>query len=362
VLVAGLAQRTSQKLHNMVYAIERVDTSAELVLMLDDDMVMAPGAIDLLAFELKADPSLLASSGFSCDVPSNGSLAAHVACIFRLLLEVSTSSGKAASAWGGCCMMRRKDLMGSVPDGVMQHWKNDGYSDDWIITQVARRHQRKIANPPLLFLNLVEFNTMRQVYNFLHRQFFVLDTYVQPRRGESSRPWADPHRRASYLLASAMAVGGLFFAVGGALLLLQLGLLLSTTWASHETLGDRLSQPDVLSFLVCFVLAAPFSLLAGRSIVRAQTGLVATLSPEVGDRMRREGSWSLILAPIAFHLYTAMCPVFVVHGIFGQTVPWSGVRYHKLHGRVARIERLPPEEKTLESGVAEKLSNLLRIF
>ena len=40
MLVAGLAQRTSQKLHNMVYAIERVDTSAELVLMLDDDMVM----------------------------------------------------------------------------------------------------------------------------------------------------------------------------------------------------------------------------------------------------------------------------------------------------------------------------------
>lgn len=40
VLVAGLARNTSQKLHNMIYAIERVDEAAELVLMLDDDMLM----------------------------------------------------------------------------------------------------------------------------------------------------------------------------------------------------------------------------------------------------------------------------------------------------------------------------------
>jgi hypothetical protein len=40
VLVAGLAHSTSQKLHNLIHAIERVDRHAELVLMLDDDMRM----------------------------------------------------------------------------------------------------------------------------------------------------------------------------------------------------------------------------------------------------------------------------------------------------------------------------------
>ena len=111
-------------------------------------------------------------------------------------------------------MMRRADLLESVPGGVMQHWKNDGYSDDWIITQVAHRQKRRITNPPLLFLNLVEFSTLRQVYNFLHRQFFVLDTYVQPPPGESRLPWVDPHRRESYLLSLAMASGGSLFAIG----------------------------------------------------------------------------------------------------------------------------------------------------
>ena len=60
-------------------------------------------------------------------------------------------------------MMRRAELLGSVPGGVMTHWKNCGYSDDWLISHVARRTGRRIANPPLLFLNLCEFSTLSQV-------------------------------------------------------------------------------------------------------------------------------------------------------------------------------------------------------
>mmetsp|Transcript_32170 Transcript_32170/g.102522 ORF Transcript_32170/g.102522 Transcript_32170/m.102522 type:complete len:527 (-) Transcript_32170:55-1635(-) len=347
VLVAGLARNTSQKLHNMIYAIERVDETAELVLMLDDDMRMAPGAVDLLAHDLLSDPSLLAASGFSYDVPARWSPVTHAACIFRLLLEVSVSTGGASAAWGGCCMMRRAHLLGSVPDGVMQHWKDDGYSDDWIITQVARRHNRRISNPPLLFLNLVEFSTFKQVYNFLHRQFFVLDTYVRPPPGESSLPWVDPHRRESYLLALAMAAGGLLFALAPPMFFSQLASLYTTQWAANESWPVRLARPEVLTFLACFGLAAPFALSGGRALVRAQAGLISTLSPAGGERMRQEGAWSNLLAPIGFHLYTAMCPFFVVHGILGSTVVWSGAQYHKLNGRVARIQR--PRQSPLKS-------------
>lgn len=43
VLVAGLAVGTSQKLHNLIHAVERIGEQSELVLMLDDDMLLAPG-------------------------------------------------------------------------------------------------------------------------------------------------------------------------------------------------------------------------------------------------------------------------------------------------------------------------------
>ena len=62
VLVAGLTKNTSQKLHNMIYAIERVSEASEFVLMLDDDMLLHPGAVAGLAKEL-AEPTVLAASG-----------------------------------------------------------------------------------------------------------------------------------------------------------------------------------------------------------------------------------------------------------------------------------------------------------
>ena len=43
VLVAGLAVGTSQKLHNLIHAVERIGEQSELVLMLDDDMLLAQG-------------------------------------------------------------------------------------------------------------------------------------------------------------------------------------------------------------------------------------------------------------------------------------------------------------------------------
>ena len=188
VLVAGLTKNTSQKLHNMIYAIERVSEASEFVLMLDDDMLLHPGAVAGLAKEL-AEPTVLAASGFSCDVPALPTVVCHTACLFRLVMDLSISLGTADAAWGGCCMMRRADLLESVPGGVMSHWKNYGYSDDWIITQVAKRTGKRIINPPwALFLNLVDINTFKRLYNFMQRQLFVTDTYVQPANQEEDLP------------------------------------------------------------------------------------------------------------------------------------------------------------------------------
>lgn len=66
---------------------------------------------------------------------------------------------------------------------------NYGYSDDWIITQVAKRTGKRIINPPwALFLNLVDINTFKRLYNFMQRQLFVTDTYVQPANQEEDLP------------------------------------------------------------------------------------------------------------------------------------------------------------------------------
>ena len=99
VLVAGLTKQTSQKLHNLIYAIERVAEGSEYVLMLDDDMMLHAGAVADLTHELR-DASVLAASGFSCDVPGVRSVVCAAACMLRLAMDISVSSGKASTAWG----------------------------------------------------------------------------------------------------------------------------------------------------------------------------------------------------------------------------------------------------------------------
>ena len=100
--------------------------------------------------------------------------------------------------------MRAADLHPALPEGVMQHWKNSGYSDDWIITQahtlrrlhtlraaatqvycpqclptayacmpaqVAVRSGRRVVNPPwALFLNVVDIVSVGRFYNFMQAQ------------------------------------------------------------------------------------------------------------------------------------------------------------------------------------------------
>nr|AID57153.1 ceramide glucosyltransferase 1 [Emiliania huxleyi] len=348
VLVAGLAVGTSQKLHNLIHAVERIGEQSELVLMLDDDMLLAPGAVNLLAHKLLSDPNALAASGFSCDAPGRWTVLAHAACVYRLILEISVAGGEGSHAWGGCCLMRRADLLESVPGGVMAHWKNRGYSDDWIITAVARKQRRRIANPPLLFLNLVDFRSPSQLYNFFHRQFFVLDTYPQPSPDEP-RIQAHRLRLESYALASLMGLGGAFSAAAAPSVAWQLFRLLSHGGASSAAAARGapggpcallLARPDLAS--LSLLAAAALCCGAGAwAITRAQAAVIAATSSDAVERLRREGRGSLLLAPLGWLLYTTLCPVFAAHGVLGRSVVWSGARYTKRGGRVARVERLP---------------------
>ena len=62
--------------------------------MLDDDMMLHPGAVAQLVHELH-DPGVLAASGNSCDVPGERSVVCAAACLLRLATDISVSCGRA---------------------------------------------------------------------------------------------------------------------------------------------------------------------------------------------------------------------------------------------------------------------------
>ncbi len=72
VAVAGLAQRTSQKIHNQLAGVAAAPHDTRLFLFLDDDAWLHAGTVDTLVAALEADPEALLVTGYPFDVPPPG--------------------------------------------------------------------------------------------------------------------------------------------------------------------------------------------------------------------------------------------------------------------------------------------------
>ena len=85
--------------------------------MLDDDMILHPGAVAQLAHELH-DPGVLAASGNSCDVPGERSVVCAAACLLRLATDISVASGRGCTlnnAPPGSTLARLLRLLRAAP-------------------------------------------------------------------------------------------------------------------------------------------------------------------------------------------------------------------------------------------------------
>ncbi|GFR40244.1 hypothetical protein Agub_g814 [Astrephomene gubernaculifera] len=77
LLVAGLAEGCSQKIHNLCAGIEaadpRVASEGGYVLCLDDDVALHPGSLEDLVAEMEARPDVFMATGYPFDIPPPGS-------------------------------------------------------------------------------------------------------------------------------------------------------------------------------------------------------------------------------------------------------------------------------------------------
>jgi len=69
VLVAGLASRTSQKIHNQLAGAAHAAPETRYLLFLDDDVCLYPSTVELLVSALEDDPQAFMATGYPFDVP-----------------------------------------------------------------------------------------------------------------------------------------------------------------------------------------------------------------------------------------------------------------------------------------------------
>ncbi len=69
MLVAGLASRTSQKIHNQLAGAAHAAPETRYLLFLDDDVCLYPSTVELLVSALEDDPQAFMATGYPFDVP-----------------------------------------------------------------------------------------------------------------------------------------------------------------------------------------------------------------------------------------------------------------------------------------------------
>ena len=209
--------------------------------------------------------------------------------------------------------------------GVRAAWGDGAYSDDLNLAALAsQRGSRVLCPAEAVFPAQLEAGwTATRWWNYLHRQLFVLDTYMTP------------HNRAvnhSYLAAQLWASTALSAAAALSAAHLSAALVRLTGHAAPSCLGCG-SGLLLSAAFVALLLAA---LAAARAMYAAVLDLCAELSP--GWRRQRRAvriNWALLGAAVLFS--NSLLPLCALRMLLGSRVDWAGITYAKQWGRVVRV-------------------------
>ncbi|KXZ49587.1 hypothetical protein GPECTOR_20g443 [Gonium pectorale] len=237
-VVAGLATTCSQKAHNLCAGIEACGRPGAgagagvpngpgtgpgggapvhsgsggggngggggYVLCLDDDVALHPGSLADLVAELEAAPAVFMATGYPFDVPPPGSsLPAYLALAYHLPLLIAFSVARDTKfVWGGCMLLRRRELLPGDPHGLLAAWRRGGYSDDLILASLCTERRLRIRVPPFAIFpqRLDPAMTWSGWLNYLHRQLFVLDTYSNEHNRRTNHAMMVIHSMLSWAL------------------------------------------------------------------------------------------------------------------------------------------------------------------
>src|SRR6185295_1430216 len=165
VLVAGIATERSQKVHNLIHAVEHAADDAEVFVFCDSDARFPRHWISDLIAPLEEE-TVAVSTGYRWYTAS-GSTPALFRSIWNASVVTALGSHSRNFAWGGSMALRR-DVFERI--GVREAWDR-AVSDDFAVTLAARAARMRIVFVPTClipshgdctWIELLEFTT-RQV-------------------------------------------------------------------------------------------------------------------------------------------------------------------------------------------------------
>ncbi|MFC1676027.1 glycosyltransferase [Planctomycetota bacterium] len=290
ILIAGQGQTCSQKIHNLLYCIERLRDDVEVYAFADSDICVETNWLSHLVYPLHQAKTGVAS-GYRWFVPKTNNFATLVLSALNGKIAQLLGNTRFNQVWGGS-MAIRAELFEQL--GLKSIWKKS-ISDDLSISRAVKKAGLKVAFVPACLTASYESISLGELFEFARRQFLITRVLTP----------------ATWLLGLVTNLA------------LSTGLFAGTAAAIYA--GTRLG---IKGLQLATLIALPTSIfiyqLAG-AILREK--LVSKLLKNDLGHLKTAIATDLAL----FWLWPPVLLAFIVVSAFGNTIRWRGIKY-KLKG------------------------------
>jgi ceramide glucosyltransferase len=283
ILVAGISQASGQKIHNLLYAVDRVPPETEVLAFADSDICVHRDWLGRLVHPLVV-PKRGLTTGYRWFVPTANNAATLAASSLNAAVAQCLGNNRWNLAWGGSMAIRAEDFRRL---GIREIW-SQALSDDLSLSWAVRRAGLRIVFVPACLVASFESFTWRRLCEFGRRQFLITRIYAP----------------GAWWLGFVSTLGSVLGLWGGAAAALYAG----ATHAEHIVLYTAV--PVV--FFTGQLLRAVLRQLA---MAKALNEHLAQLLPAAAADVFGCWLWSILLL------------ILLLSSAVGRTIRWRGIRY-----------------------------------
>jgi ceramide glucosyltransferase len=293
ILVAGLSESCSQKLHNLVFCCRQLPGDVEVIAFADSDVRASPSWLANLVWPLRGASRVGATTGYRWLVPDRTNPASLVLSAINAKVAQVMGNTRWNLAWGGS-MAIRKDLFRSLR--IDDLWSRS-LTDDLTLTSAVKSARLIVVFVPACIVPSHQSATWRSLWEFGRRQF-VITRWYRPR---------------TWWLA-------------------MLGALLSTLepWTAAALAGLAAALDWTLTVWHHSFRAWPFWA-ASAGLLLASGFLKAVFRQKLGRLVLTDDSPGVRAAArvdlLAFWAWPAIMLALIVASAFGRTILWRGILY-----------------------------------
>jgi ceramide glucosyltransferase len=284
ILVSGVGQECSQKIHNLLYAYRRISKNIQTLAFADSDICVKPTWLHHLVYPLRHPETRGASTGYRWFVPKTNNFATLALSAINAQIAQLMGNTPFNHAWGGSMAIHVhifRDL------GIERLWEK-AVSDDFSLSCAVKDGRKKVEFVPGCLVATSESTTWAKLFEFGRRQFVITKVYA-------------PQTWSFAVFSSIYAAFGLW---GGIALAIY----------AHVT-----HNPHVWFFTAVPVLF--FAMQFTRAILRQCTA--SKVLADDWPKLKRAA-----LADIAlFWFWSLLMLTLILSSAFGRTIRWRGISY-----------------------------------